>query len=161
MFGRDNPTASQFIIDAAETFRKLGYWLISLTPRPQNYFELDAGRAMWGVADNFIFLQMSADNVRYLTEKSSLLDEASTEIIKSLKTKRSEYAEIYYMNKKKTVQGAFRYFQTPLDKWLAPTSAKSANAAAKALERFNDNKWKALAYLAKHYPQGGDLDDAG
>lgn len=41
MLGRDNPTASRFILDAAETFRKLGFWLIGLTPRAQNYFELE------------------------------------------------------------------------------------------------------------------------
>ena len=120
MLGRNNPTASQFIIDFAETMRKLGYWLISLTPRPQNYFELEAGKAMWGVADNFLFLQMSADNVDYLAKQSSLLDEASSEIIKSLRTKKGSHADVFYMNKKKSRQGAFRYFQTPLDRWLAP-----------------------------------------
>lgn len=154
MLGRDNPAASKFVVDAAETFRKLGFWLISLTPRPQNYFELEAGKAMWGVADNFVFLQMSADNVKYLAERSELLDEANAEIIKSLRTKRGEYAEVFYLNKKKTRQGAFRYFQTPLDRWLAPTNAKDAAEAAKALKRFRDDKWQALEYLAKEYPQG-------
>lgn len=38
MLGKDNKTAESFIIEAAETFRKLGVWLIGLTPRPQNYF---------------------------------------------------------------------------------------------------------------------------
>lgn len=154
MLGRDNPTASRFILDAAETFRKLGFWLIGLTPRPQNYFELDAGKAMWGVADNFLFLQMSADNVDYLARNSTLLDEASREIIKSLRTKRGKYADIFYMNKKKTRQGAFRYFQTPLDRWLAPTNSKDAFEAAEALNQFKDQKWQALEYLAERFPQG-------
>ena len=154
MLGRDNPTASRFILDAAETFRKLGYWLIGLTPRPQNYFELEAGKAMWSVADNFLFLQMSGDNVDYLAKQSSLLDEASKEIIKSLRTKRGQYAEVFYMNKKKTRQGAFRYFQTGLDRWLAPTNSKDAREAARALKRFKDHKWQALEYLAQTFPQG-------
>ena len=156
MLGRDNPTASRFILDAAETFRKLGYWLIGLTPRPQNYFELEAGKAMWSVADNFLFLQMSEDNVNYLAKNSTLLDEASREIIKSLKTKRGQFAEVFYMNKKKTYQGAFRYFQTPLDRWLAPTNAKDAHEASEALKRFKDHKWQALEYLATTYPHGID-----
>jgi hypothetical protein len=71
---------------------------------------------MWGVADNFLFLQMSADNVDYLSKQSSLLDEASREIIKSLRTKKGQHADVFFMNKKKTQQGAFRYFQTPLDR---------------------------------------------
>ncbi len=154
MLGRDNPTAKQFIVDAAETFRKLGFWLVGLTPRPQNYVELEAGRAMWGVADNFIFLQMSADNVDYLAKHSALLDEANTEIIKSLRTKKGEYAEVFYMNKKKTRQGAFRYFQTSVDRWLAPTNAKDAREAARALKQFKGRKWEALEYLAEKYPQG-------
>ncbi len=156
MIGGDNPNAARFIKDAAETFRKLGFWLISLTPRPQNYFEIEAGRAMWGVADNFIFLQMSEDNVRYVQEHSSLLDEANAEIIKSLRTVRGRYADIFYMNKKRTYQGAFRYFQTPLDRWLAPTNAKDLNAATSALKKFPGEKWKALHYLAENDPEGAN-----
>lgn len=154
MLGRDNPTASRFLIDFAETGRKLGYWLISLTPLPQNYFEMAVGKAMWSVADNFIFLQMSSDNVGYLKEKSSLLDEANAEIIKSLNTKRGEFAEIFYMNKKKSRQGAFRFEQTHLDRWLAPTNIKDTAAADKALKQFVGDKWKALEFLATTYPNG-------
>jgi len=157
MLGRDNPTASKFILDAAETFRKLGYWLISLTPRPQNYFELDAGKAMWSVADNFIFLQMSGDNVDYLTKNSSLLDEASSQIVKSLRTKKGSHAEIFYMNKKKSRQGAFKYFQTPYDRWLAPTNSKDAREASRAIKAFKDHKWQALEHLATTYPLGVEL----
>jgi TraC protein/TraG P-loop domain/CagE, TrbE, VirB family, component of type IV transporter system len=154
MLGRNNPTASSFIVDFAETMRKLGFWLISLTPRPQNYFELEAGKAMWGVADNFLFLQMSADNVEYLGKQSQLLDEANKEIIKSLRTKKGHYADVFYMNKKKSRQGAFRYFQSPLDRWLAPTNSKDANEAGKALRKFKDDKWRALTYLAEKFPRG-------
>ncbi|MGE4233550.1 MAG: TraC family protein [Bacteriovoracia bacterium] len=154
MLGRNNPTAGPFIVDFAETSRKLDMWLISLTPRPQNYFELEAGRAMWSVADNFLFLQMSADNVDYLAKQSALLDEANKEIIKSLRTKRGQFAEVFFMNKKKSRQGAFRYFQTELDRWLAPTNAKDAREAMRALKRFAGQKWQALEYLAKTFPNG-------
>jgi hypothetical protein len=109
---------------------------------------------MWSVADNFLFLQMSGDNVDYLTKNSTLLDEASREIIKSLRTKRGHYAEVFYMNKKKTKQGAFRYFQTPLDRWLAPTNAKDAREAARALKQYKNHKWQALEYLSATYPMG-------
>ncbi len=154
MIGGDNPWAARFIKDAAETFRKLGYFLIGLTPRPQNFFEMEAGRAMWGVADNFIFLQMSPDNVKYLKDKSDLIDEASSEIIKSLRTVRGEFADVFYVNKKKTSSGAFKFFQTPFDRWLAPTNAKSLHEAKAVLEKFPDEKWKALSYLAEKYPKG-------
>ena len=147
MIGGDNPVASRFIKDAAETFRKLGYWLIALTPRPQNYFEIEAGRAMWGVADNFIFLQMSEYNVRYLKEKSSLLDEASAEIVKSLRTVKNQFADVFYLNKKKTRQGAFRFVQTAYDRWLSPTNAIDAETVKDAMARFGDKKWEALEYL--------------
>lgn len=151
MLGRNNPAMRDFAIVMAETCRKLGIWLITLTPRPQNYFELDVGQAFWAVADNYIFLQMNADNVDYLAKHSSLLDEANTEIIKSLRTINGKYADVFYMNKKKTRQGAFRYIQTSLDKWLAPTNAKDAREADKALKKF-ENKWQALEYLSKTFP---------
>lgn len=150
MLGRTNEAASSFIIDAAETFRKLGVFLIGLTPRPQNYFEIDAGKAMWQVADNYIFLKMNSDNVEYLKEKSSLLDETNSEIIKSLQTIKDQYAEVFYMNKNKTSQGALRYFQTKFDKWLSPTNLSDMEKVDDAFSKFDGNKWKALDYLVEN-----------
>ena len=147
MLGRNNPAFRSFAIDFAETMRKRGCWLVTLTPRPQNYFDLEVGQAFWGVADNFIFLQMSSDNVDYIAQKSSLLDEANREIIRSLRTKKGEYADVYYMNKSKTKQGAFRYRQTKYDRWMSPTNALDAMEVLKAFEKF-PNKWKALEHLA-------------
>ena len=147
MLGRDNPVAKNFIIDAAETFRKLGFWLIGLTPRPQNYFDLEAGQAMWSVADNFIMLRMSPDNVDYLLKKSNLFDEANSEIVKSLKVKRGKFTEIFYMNKDKSRQGAFRYYQTPYDRWLAPTNPADLRTFENAIKKFDGSSWEALLYL--------------
>ena len=144
----NNPAGKKFIIDAAERFRKLNVWLIALTPRPQNYFETDAGQALWGVADNFVFLQMSADNVSYIQKHSALLDEAGAQIVKSLRTKKNHFAEVFYTNKARTKQGAFKYFQTPYDKWLAPTNAEDALIARAALAKYPD-KWEALDMLVK------------
>lgn len=154
MLGRGSSVGKQFVLDAAETFRKLGVWLISLTPRPQNYFETEVGQAMWGVADNFVFLQMSSDNVDYVAKKSTLLDEAGVEIVKSLKTIRGSHADVFYTNKKRTKLGAFRFFQTPHDRWLAPTNAKSALEARKSLKRYGDDRWRALEELVEKYPDG-------
>ena len=153
MLGRGNPAFRDFAIDFAETMRKRGCWLITLTPRPQNYFDLEVGRAFWGVADNYIFLKMSSDNVGYIAEKSSLLDEASTEIIRSLRTKKGEYADVFYMNKNKSKQGAFRFRQTPYDRWMSPTNAKDTLAVINAFKAYPD-KWEALEYLVKQ--SGGD-----
>lgn len=150
MLGRTNEAASKFIIDAAETFRKLGVFLIGLTPRPQNYFDIEAGKAMWQVADNYIFMKMNSDNVEYLKEKSTLLNEANSEIIKSLQTIRDQYADVFYMNKNKTIQGAFRYSQTQYDKWLAPTNMADMKKVDDAFSLYPNDKWKALEYLANN-----------
>jgi hypothetical protein len=154
MLGRGSSVGKQFVLDAAETFRKLGVWLISLTPRPQNYFETEVGQAMWGVADNFVFLQMSSDNVDYVAKKSTLLDEAGVEIVKSLRTVQGSHADVFYTNKKRSKLGAFRFFQTAYDRWLAPTNAKSALEARRALKRHGDDKWQALEALVEKYPEG-------
>ncbi len=151
MLGRNNPVAKNFIIDAAETFRKLGFWLIGLTPRPQNYFELEAGQAMWSVADNFIMLKMSPDNVDYLLQKSNLFDEANSEIVKSLKVKKGQFTEIFYMNKDKSKQGVFRYYQTPYDRWLAPTNRADLKTFEDAIKKFDGKPWEALLYLTTHH----------
>ena len=146
MLGRNNPAFRDFAIDFAETMRKRGCWLITLTPRPQNYFDLEVGKAFWSVASNYVFLQMNGDNVDFIVENSSLLDEASSEIVRSLKTINGEFAEIFHINKNKTKQGAFRYRQTPSARWMSPTNAKDTKKALTALEKFDD-KWEALKYL--------------
>lgn len=148
MLGRNNSAFRDFAIDFAETMRKRGCWLITLTPRPQNYFDLEVGKAFWGVADNFIFLQMSSDNVDYIAQKSSLLDQANKEIIRSLRTKKNQYADVFYMNKSKTIQGAFRFRQTLYDRWMSPTNATDSLLAINALEKY-PNKWQALEYLVE------------
>ena len=153
MLGRNNPAFRDFAIDFAETMRKRGCWLITLTPRPQNYFDLEVGKAFWGVADNFIFLQMSSDNVDFISKHSTLFDEANREILRSLRTKKGEYADVFYMNKKKTRQGAFRYRQTPWDRWMSPTNALDAREALKALKS-HSNKWEALKFLSESFPKG-------
>ena len=150
----ENPIASKIIVDFAETLRKYGFWLIALTNRPKNYFELEAGKAMWSVADNFVFLQMSDDNIKYIAKNSELLNESCQEIVKSLVTKRGLFAEIFYINKKKTRLGAFRNFQSRFDRWMAPTNAKDASAAKNAVKKFKAHKWQALEYLAQTYPEG-------
>ncbi len=154
MLGRNNPQASAFVIDAAETFRKLGYWLVGITPNPRNYLELEVGRAMLAAADNFIFLSMKRDNVSYFLKETEILDETTAQIVASLKTVSGEYADVFYTNKDKTKQGAFRYFQTPIDRWLCPSNLKDNAAAKKALREFGGDKDKALKYLAETYPQG-------
>ncbi|MBT4791324.1 MAG: TraC family protein [Halobacteriovoraceae bacterium] len=162
MLGRDNPVAKKFIIDAAETFRKLGFWLIGLTPRPQNYFEMEAGKAMWSVADNFVFLRMSKDNADYLAENSPFIDEVEADIISSLKVKKGQFTEIFYTNKDKTNQGAFRYYQTSYDRWLAPTNQEDLVTLEKAIKKFKGKAWQALLYLVlkeKHGDKiGGKLE---
>ena len=154
MLGRGSSVGKQFVLDAAETFRKLGVWLISLTPRPQTYFETEVGQAMWGVADNFVFLQMSSDNVDYVASHSTLLDEAGVEGVKSLRTVRGSHADVFYTNKKRTRMGAFRFFQTPHDRWLAPGNAKAFLEARRALKRAGDDKWRALEDLVERHPNG-------
>lgn len=154
MLGRNNPAFKDFAIDFAETMRKRGCWLITLTPRPQNYFELEVGKAFWGVADNYVFLQMNPDNVDYIAKHSSLLDEACVEVVKSLKTINGKVAEVFYINKKGTVKGAFSFSQTDYDRWMSPTNAKDAVAADNALKMFDGRRWEALEYLVKKYPNG-------
>lgn len=114
--GRDNPIVGEFVIEAAERMRKMGFFLIGVAPNPRVFFETEAGKAVWGGADNFFFLKMSPDNVRYLKEHSSLLGSVALEIVGSLETRINEYAEVFYTDKNSTHQGAFRYVQSPLDR---------------------------------------------
>ncbi len=126
--GRDNPIVGDFVIEAAERMRKMGFFLIGVAPNPRIFFETEAGKAVWSSADNFFFLKMSPDNVRYLKENSSLLGSAALEIVASLETKPDEYAEVFYSNKASSHQGAFRYIQSRLDRASSVNSERDKAA---------------------------------
>lgn len=154
MLGRNNPVAKDFVIDAAETFRKLGFFLIGLTPNPRNYFDLSAGQAMWSVADHFLFLAMKEDNVDFIAKNSNLLDEASTQIVKSLRTVRGSHADLFYLHKSKAVSGAFRNIPSGHELWLMPTHMPDALEAQKTLAQFPGEPGRALEDLVARYPLG-------
>lgn len=126
--GRDNPIVGEFVVEAAERMRKMGFSLLGVAPNPRVFFETEAGKAVWGGADNFFFLKMSPDNVRYLKENSSLMGAAALEIVGSLETRANEYAEVFYTNKAGSHQGAFRYIQSRLDRENSANSEKDREA---------------------------------
>lgn len=107
-FGKNNATVSEFVQEASETMRKMGVSIHGIAPNPSVFFETDAGKALYAAADNFNFLSMSADNVRYLAEHSSYFDETTCELARSLETKAGVHSEILYFNKAKTIQGVYR-----------------------------------------------------
>ena len=154
MLGRNNPVAKDFVIDAAETFRKLGFFLIGLTPNPRNYFEIPAGQAMWAVADHFLFLAMKEDNVDYVTKNSNLLDEATAQIAKSLKTVRGQSADCLYIHKSKELSGVFRNTPSAHKLWLMPTHAPDALEAQKTLKKFEGDPLAAWEDLVARFPTG-------
>ena len=128
--GRDNPIVGEFVIEAAERMRKMGFSLLGVAPNPRTFFETEAGKAVWGGADNFFFLKMSPDNVRYLKETSSLLSDSALEIVGSLETRANEFAEVFYTNKDGSHQGAFRYIQSDLDRETSVNSQNDRDAIA-------------------------------
>ncbi len=152
--GANNKVAADIISDLAETGRKLGISLISLTPDPRHYFENQAGLAMWNAADRYLFLECGPDALKYLKEKSDIFDEATIEMVDSLKTIPGKHSEALLINKQKTEIGAFINRETSEEVWLSPTNAPAGLAASQALENFNDDGWKAIEYLAEKYPSG-------
>ncbi len=126
--GKDNPIVGDFIVEAAQRMRKMGFFIIGVAPNPRIFFETEAGKAIWGGADNFMLLKMSPDNVRYLREKSALLSDAALEIVSSLETRPNEFAEVYYTNKDGSQCGAFRYIQSGLDRASSVNSEQDRKA---------------------------------
>lgn len=112
-FGKNNSVVSEFAIDLAETSRKLKIQLHALAPDPRAFFNTDAGRALFAAADNFYFGRMSPDNIRYLSENSALFDPTTSELASTLEIKADVYSEFLYMNKSKSVIGAFRFWKAP------------------------------------------------
>lgn len=122
--GKDNPIVEQYADEFAQRLRKLGFFLIGVAPSPTVFFETVAGRSLWRAAEHYFFLKMSPDNIRYLGEKSSLLDPVSLEIMGTLETNEERGAEVYYTNKNGTHKGAFRYIQTEVDRRTSVNSER-------------------------------------
>ncbi|GHT97383.1 hypothetical protein FACS1894126_1320 [Alphaproteobacteria bacterium] len=140
--GRDNPIVGSFVVEAAERMRKLGFSLLGVAPNPRIYFETEAGKALWAAADNFFFLKMSPDNVRYLAEHSSLLAGPAIEIVGSLETKDGDFAEVYHTNKDGTDQGAYRYVQSQLDRETTVNSERDREQLAESAKPKQTRKRK-------------------
>jgi hypothetical protein len=129
------PYAKEMIIEYAEMGRKEGIWLVAITNRAENYIEKDVCKAMWGVADNYYFLAMGADNASLLrNEFSSFINEADHQIIASLEFKMGQYSEIYFKNKKNTKSGAFRYHPTKHELWSTPSNIESTRRLNEKLD---------------------------
>ncbi len=136
--GKNNPTAAKYVVDFAETIRKLGFWLISIAPRPENFFTSDAGKAAWESADNYFFMQLKPDSVNYIKENSSVLNETTSSIVKSIRTVKDLYADVFYTNKDGTESGAFRFLRTPIDRWIAPTNSTDNHIAEEAYKEIGE-----------------------
>jgi hypothetical protein len=110
-FGKNNPVVSEFVVEAAETMRKMGVALIGVAPTPKTFFETDAGNAVFRAADNFVFFNMNAENAKYLNDNSAYFDSTTTELLQTLQTKADQFSEFFYWNKAKSVQGIFRFWK--------------------------------------------------
>ncbi len=148
----NNPTAAKYIVDFAETIRKLGFWLITIAPRPQNFFTSKAGQAAWETADNYFFLEMKPDSIKYLLENSEILNPVTAQIVKSVKTLKDHHADIFYTNKDGTQCGAFKFLRFPIDRWIAPTNSSDNHLAELAFEEAGNGP-DALALLLEKYSE--------
>ena len=66
-----------------------------------------------------------------------------------LRSSEENLLKSFYMNKDKSRQGAFRYYQTPYDRWLAPTNQADLRAFERAIKKFDGRSWEALLYFSQ------------
>lgn len=152
--GRESDLLTQYFINKAETARKDGFWIYGATNRPQNFFEIPMCLALFQVAEHFCFLPMDKDNVQMLSNYSEKITEADKENIKSLRTERGKFSEVYYIGKSTGKKGVLVYEQTPHERWQSPTNAKEGREALKSLKKFDDDAIKAIDHLVINYPNG-------
>jgi hypothetical protein len=149
--GRNNPIFKDYVDHLSQTMGQLGCRLITMSSDPENYFEIPAGRTFFNSSDNIIFLPLNTDQVDYINKKSSLFDEANTEITRSLKSDKF-HLEFFYMSKDKSIQGAYNFPFLPLDYWLFPENAKDALYAIN-LKKSENSIGKCLEKLSQKWPE--------
>jgi hypothetical protein len=97
---------------------------------------------------------MKEDNVDFLAKNSNLLDEATIQIAKSLRTVRGSHADCLYIHKSKAASGAFRSVPSADELWLMPTHLPDALEAQKTLAKFEGDPVGAWRDLVRRYPKG-------
>jgi len=148
MLGRENPVFNRFVKDVGETYRKLGFFLMSLTPRVKNYFETEAGKAMFDIADWFIFTPTNEDEVDFILANSSILDEATAQIVKSLKIVKGSHVEIFVTSRDKSKRGVLKYIQGSMEKWLSPSNPSDNIKFERILDECGGDAFSAFEKLA-------------
>ena len=159
----DNHIAAKFVKESAETFRKIGFFLIGLSPDPLNFVNTKAGKALLNVANQYLFFNLGQQQINTMIEgmggnhislKTSLFTPHLVEILQSLRKKGGEYSDFFYTDKNGERRGVFRFTPTSTDYWIALGNVKSKTLYDKMLQKFKGDKWKTLQYLIEQFPKG-------
>ena len=159
----DNEIAAKFVKESAETFRKIGFFLIGLSPNPLNFVNTKAGKALLNAADQYLFFPLGKQKIDVMIDgmsgvhaslQTSLFTPAIVQILESLRTIGGQYSDFFYTDKDGERQGVFRFSPTATDYWIALGNDKAKTLYDKMLQKFKGDKWKTLQYLIEHFPKG-------
>ncbi|MCY4523727.1 MAG: hypothetical protein OXB84_03200 [Halobacteriovoraceae bacterium] len=134
----ETPCGSSFAMEAFRTFRKFyaGIWIITQNYRDFLKNEEMANAILPNTAQVGILPQKSIDWEDF--KKRMGLSESETEQIKSLRVKKGDYSEIFYIqNENKTI---LRIIPDELSYYLCSSDAKDKEIIAKMKEKFPNLK---------------------
>ena len=150
VLGKSNAAFKEYATVLTSSMADKGCSIIPVARNPQDFLDSDIGQTFWGASDQYFFLPMNTDQVDYLSSKSSLMDEANTEIIRSLRASEQKI-EFYKMDAGKTSQGALMIDITNIDHWLCPGNSKDVATVTDILAQ-NKSKTEAITALIPKTP---------
>ncbi len=147
----------EFIQNVVKTCRKLNAQAVSLTNGVSDYADKPAGRTLWTIATQKVFLPLGSSMVTELTEKfPGEFDEAEIQILQSLEINRKlKRSEIYVrsQNSDAPYRGTMLSPLSPVMDALVTTSGSQIELYQR-LRGEGKSAADALSYMIENYPYG-------
>ena len=148
-----NEHSADVIEFAYRTYRKFGGSIIIITQSITDLWKMGSvGRVVVENSEwNFILSQNPEVLDAIYNEGLLSIDGRMLEILKTVKTRKGYYSEIFI--KSPYGRDLVRFIASPVIYWIATTNPDDLQAIQK-MERAGYSRLEAIRYLAEHYPSG-------
>ncbi len=151
----------EMIINIVATAAKMNAQVVALTNQVTDYSENPAGRALWSISEQQVFLPLGKLFKRAKTEWGSDYNEAEWEIIRSLRKEKSYRRSALYISSNNDTAPFKGSVYLPLSPWMdaLTTTSGPQTELYKKLRDQGMAAFEAIEFMAEQHPYGQKLGD--
>ncbi len=149
----------EMMINIVATAAKMNAQVIALTNQVTDYTENPAGRALWSISEQQVFLPLGKLFKRAKTEWGSDYNEAEWEIIRSLRKEKSYRRSALYVSSNNDTAPFKGSVYLPLSPWMdaLTTTSGPQTELYKKLRNQGMSAFDAIEFMAEKHPYGQNL----